>query len=106
MVSYLGNAFSLQMVTHLSGDVIITRSEISPEQVAEDATSCIGHPDTANVVSSILGRKVETARISVSLNPGDILYVAQYIGPRLPEGCTELPEGAEMKFYKITVSVS
>ena len=104
MAKYLGNAFSLQMITALPGDVTITRSEITPEEVAEDATSCIGHPDTANVVASILGRKVETARISVSLNPEDILYVAQYIGPRLPEGCTKLPEGAEMKFYKITIS--
>ena len=104
MASYLGNAFSLQMLTHLSGDVKISRSEIRPEEVAEDAKSCIGHPDTANIVSSILGRKVETARVSVALNPGDILYVAQYIGPRLPEGCTKLPEGAEMKFYKITIS--
>lgn len=106
MAKYLSNAFSLQMVTHLSGDVTIVRSEIAPEEVAEDTTSCIGHPDTANVVSDILGRKVETARVSVALNPEDILYVTQYTGPRLPEGCTKLPEGAEMRFYKITVSVS
>jgi hypothetical protein len=42
---------------------------------------------------------ISTNRISVTLNPRDSAIVAQYIGPRLPEGATQLPSGATIKFY-------
>ena len=97
---YLGNAFSLQMV---ADNAIICKVEVSPEQVPVNAESIIGHKDTAAVVSTILGREVPCNRASVMLTDNDVLYVAQVVGGRLPEGATTIPSGMEIKFYRITV---
>ncbi len=97
---YLGNAFSLQMV---ADNAIICKVEVSPEQVPVNAESIIGHKDTAAVVSTILGREVSCNRESVMLTDNDVLYVAQVVGGRLPEGATTIPDGMEIKFYRITV---
>ena len=97
---YLGNAFSLQMV---ADNAIICKVEVSPEQVPVNAESIIGHKDTAAVVSTILGRDVPCNRASVMLSDEDVLYVAQVVGGRLPEGATTIPDGMELKFYRITV---
>lgn len=42
-------------------------------------------------------------RVNLKLKPGDVLYVAQLVGGRLPEGTTTLPEGYSFKFLKVTV---
>ena len=97
---YLGNAFSLQMV---ADNAIICKVEVSPEQVPVNAESIIGHKDTAAVVSTIFGREVPCNRESVMLTDNDVLYVAQVVGGRLPEGATTIPSGMEIKFYRITV---
>lgn len=97
---YLGNAFSLQMV---ADNAIICKVEVSPEQVPVNAESIIGHKDTAAVVSTILGREVPCNRESVMLTDNDVLYVAQVVGGRLPEGATTIPSGMKIKFYRITV---
>ena len=98
---YLGNAFSLQMLTELPANVSVV--EVAPAEVPADAVSVIGHPDTAAVVSSILGKDVPANRVSIALEAGDILYVAQLMGGRLPEGTTTLPEGFILKFLKVEV---
>lgn len=95
--SYLGNAFSLQMIP-----MDLWREGYSPlvSLVTEmpdlhSLISCVGHPDTA----SVLG--VECNRVSISLKPGDVLYVAQLQGGRLPEGSTTLPEGYSFEFFRV-----
>ena len=97
---YLGNAFSLQMV---ADNAIICKVEVAPEEIPAEAESIIGHADTATVVSSILGRDIPCNRASVMLSDEDELYVAQIVGGRLPEGATTIPDGMEIKFYRITV---
>lgn len=97
---YMSNAFSLQMVN--AGDVIKT-SPAFPEEIPENVVSCIGHSDTAVVLSSILGREVKVNRVSIHLEEGDVLYVAQLQGGRLPEGATTLPEGFAFTFIKVEV---
>jgi len=101
MAKYLGNAFSLQMLKAFPTQVSV--EEIEPTEVPADAESVIGHTDTAAVVSSILGREIPANRVSISLDAGDELYVAQLTGGRLPEGSTTLPEGFSLKFLKVTV---
>lgn len=96
MTKYIGNAFSLQMITDFPCNVKIEETS-KDEALSQDNVSVVGHPDTA----AVLG--VQFNRVSVSLNKGDILYVAQVIGGRLPEGCTTLPEGFKMKFLKVTI---
>jgi len=39
------------------------------------------------------------SRPTVKLTAGDKAVVAQYIGPRLPEGATSLPEGSKVEFF-------
>lgn len=60
-------------------------------------TSVIGHEDIARVLG------VPFNRISVKLKDGDILYVAQLQGGRLPEGAKTLPEGFQFRFIKVTL---
>ena len=98
--AFLGNAFSLQMV---APSAVIVIEECLPGDIPEEAVSCIGHPDTAAVVSDILGREVPCNRTSISLSDGDVLYVAQLTGGRLPEGATTLPEGFSLSFRRVTV---
>jgi len=60
----------------------------------------VGHDQTAKLANKQLGQNVvEYSRVSVQLEPGDDLVLCQYIGPRLPEGTTELPSGAEIRWY-------
>lgn len=99
-MTYISNAFSLQMLKNLNSR--IETSEVPTSEVAEaDFISAIGHTDTAAVVSSILGKEVPCQRISITLDEGDVLYVAQLIGGRLPEGATTLPKNFTIKFVKI-----
>ena len=93
---FLLNAFSLQM---LEGDATVKFSEVSRDEVfSVDLVSAIGHEDTARVLN------VECNRINITLKKGDVAYVAQLQGGRLPEGCTTLPEGFSFKFFKVEVS--
>ena len=89
---FLLNAFSLQMI-----DVPASVKFEEVESLPEGLTSAIGHADTA----AVLG--VPMSRIDVKLNSGDVAFVAQLVGGRLPEGSTSLPEGFKFKFIKVTV---
>ena len=98
----LGNAFSLQMLDLTQGQQIQI-TPVQPQDIPTNATSVIGHQDMAVLVGKMLGRETPYNRVSSRLKKGDILYVAQYVGGRLPEGVTELPEGAEIKFLKVSI---
>lgn len=97
----LVNAFSLGMLP-LEAMNIIRVKRINSNEVPTDIESAIGHVDTAKVVSNILGFEVKPNRVSIKLSESDVLYVAQYTGPRLPEGATTLPEGASLEFFEVT----
>lgn len=99
---YLSNSFSLNMI-QTDGMVNISVQPIEKNQIQlENIESAIGHPDTARVVSNELGVEIKSNRVTLKLDEGDVLYVAQYIGQRLPEGATKLPEGAKIKYLKVT----
>ena len=90
--TFLLNAFSLQMV-----DIPSTVEFTDVDRLPEGLTSAIGHADTARVLG------VEQNRINVHLDKGDVAFVAQLTGGRLPEGATTLPEGFSFKFIKVEV---
>lgn len=101
---YLGNAFSLQMLDTTS-IAHLTVTPVAASEVAESGfTSVVGHPDTANVLSSMLGTLVPFNRVNMHLQKGDVLYVGQVTGGRLPEGATTLPEGFAITFLKVEVA--
>lgn len=105
MAKYLVNAFSVNMIP-AGGSISFTlvSKEEAKSIIAEgDFVSAIGHVDTMAVVNSELGTSFEANRVSVVLNSGDSCLLAQYIGPRLPEGTTELPEGAEIRYFTVDV---
>ena len=91
---YLLNAFSLQMV-----DVPCSVHFEEVDELPDGLTSAIGHQDTANVLG------VPMNRVNVHLSEGDVAYVAQLQGGRLPEGSTTLPDGFSFKFIKVSVGM-
>lgn len=114
---YVGNAFSLQMMQN--GTVHI--SDVHANDVKGDITKnitgcrfCIGHADTARMAAKSLNLAIckndwiefteeqVFQRVNVNLQKGDVLYVMQVIGGRLPEGVTELPEGIQLRWKKVT----
>ena len=103
---YISNAFSLQMVPE---DCSLDVSGVELHDlkcIVKDnpyVHSIIGHADTANVVSKMLGAKLPANRESIMLMPDDILFVAQVVGGRLPEGATTLPEGVKIVFRRVLV---
>lgn len=103
MTSYLGNAFSLNMLQVGADGLTAKIFPVVPSEIPADAVSIIGHADMAAVVCSMLGREVAVNRESVTLQAGDILYVAQYRGPRLPPGATALPPNATLEFFRVTI---
>lgn len=113
MATYLTNALSLNQCNSVIATgqrFLLNVDPISPEMAAEFLTthipkfvSAIGHTETAEIVSSLLGIEVPANRIKIDLQPQDTMIVAQYLGPRLPEGCTKLPEGATMMFLHVSI---
>lgn len=99
-MNYLANAFSINMIP-VDNFTILQVKRVESKDVPSDVVSAIGHPDTARVVEGILGYKVPCNRMNLKLEEGDTLYVAQYTGPRLPEGATQLPEGANLEFFRV-----
>jgi hypothetical protein len=127
MKVYFSNAFSLQMVepncrlaiTNIPLNDIGALLETFHKN--GEIIPAIGHADTAELVAGLLRDKCEAEvvaiatkvnRVSIKLTPGclvaedvwevgDLLIVAQYIGPRLPEGCKVLLEGARVEFRMV-----
>lgn len=105
-MNYLTNSFSINMLN--DNGALVQFSKVDASFVANylsmwEYTSAIGHEDTARLVGNILGFEVKPNRITVKLNDCDMVFVAQYSGPRLPEGATELPEGAKIEFWLVDV---
>lgn len=90
---FLLNAFSIQMLTAFPSNVKFEEVDNLPDGLV----SAIGHQDTANVLG------VEMNRVNVTLSKGDVAYIAQLQGGRLPEGSTTLPEGFTFKYIKVTI---
>jgi hypothetical protein len=113
MAYYLSNAFSVSMLADVSQfwTIKVEFVEFSPENAYNWARSSrpesfVGHQDTANLLTRMLngsGYTVKCNRGSLALKEGDELLVAQYIGARLSEGATELPEGAQIKWVMVSV---
>lgn len=107
MTTYITNAFSFNMLKDKTG--LINHLELSLEDATKwvqsnSPISVVGHEDTASVFSSVLKQKIEFNRKTLQLVKLDSLLIGQYIGPRMEEGCKELPSGAEIKWLIITIN--
>lgn len=101
-MNYLSNAFSLQMLD-AEHERKITVRPCNSKDIPNDVYSVVGHVDTAKVLSNLLGFEVPVNRISLKLTRYDVLYVAQVVGGRLPEGSTTLPDNYQIKFMEVTI---
>lgn len=97
----IANAISINMLPDMCvGDEVTLKIKKIKEPSDSDKanmTSVIGHPSTAAVVG------VPANRANYKFADGDTLIVAQYIGPRLEEGTTKLPDGAEIQYFEINL---
>lgn len=106
----VANAFSFNMLETGSGATDLQVCRVPPEYIRgeiEEAgcyASIVGHADTAAVFSSQLGLDIPCNRATFQLEEDHILFVGQYKGPRLPEGATELPEGARVEWVMVTIA--
>lgn len=87
------------MINEFPATVVVEPAILS--DIPVDVKSAIGHPDTAAVLSDLLGRKIDPNRVNVSLTKADTLFVFQLMGGRLPEGATKLPENFTFKLLKV-----
>ena len=102
----LVNAFSLNMLpADFAGSIQVRPAGLDEARaiVAAGAASAVGHADTAAILSGLLGTVVPAVRSTVTLVQGDEILVAQYTGPRLPEGATTLPAGANITFRVVSI---
>lgn len=102
----LANAFSLNMLPltqPLSARMTpLTLEEARAIFAAECLESAVGHATTAAILSQLLDREVPVARQTITFpDHGGALVVAQYTGPRLPEGATTLPDGAQITWVLV-----
>lgn len=105
MSTILSNAFSLNMLAAFPVNVQATEITVQTAKdilAANPFISIIGHADTASQLTGLVGMPIAFNRTTVKLSPGDNLVVAQYNGPRLPEGTTSLPTGATFRFFLLT----
>jgi hypothetical protein len=66
-----------------------------------ELVSAVGHETTAHLFETELKVPIPYNRATVKLAPGDLALIGQYIGPRLEEGATELPEGSRIEWWVI-----
>lgn len=103
----LFNAFSLQMIKGLNGcdhRIIVEPTDVYnvvDKLQKEGCDSYIGHPDTARILTSILGMEIPCRRVFGTIEPDETVLVARVVGGRLPEGCTKLPNGMRIEFYMV-----
>jgi hypothetical protein len=109
---YVSNSFSLSMLgmDENHAGMSISALPIDANQakfLLKDSSyiSTIGHVSTASIVENQLGLPMGVNRISFVLTVDDTLIVAQYMGHRLPEGATSLPEGATILYIMVQCMV-
>ncbi len=99
------NAFSFNMIQGFPVTIVAEEVDVDAARaLAVEAKSAVGHAETAAVFGSVLGMDVPAVRATIVLNKGDVALVGQYVGPRLPEGATKLPDGATIKWLVVTIA--
>jgi hypothetical protein len=104
---YVANAFSINMLPQSPFCVVnfrkLTTQEAREILSSKPFHSYIGHPDIAHIASQLLGVQLEVNRETLTLQEDDFVLVIQYRGPRLPEGTTQLPEGAQIELWLVDI---
>lgn len=107
-MNFISNAFSLNMtrdVTCITEQVtlgeVISALRSTYIHNPDFITSAIGHADVLKLINDQLGFNLKLNRITIDLHTDDVLYVGQYVGPRLPEGCKKLPPNSRIVWFRV-----
>ncbi len=107
----LTNAFSFNMIPQMTQSMAITATPITVAQAREifeqeGLVSAVGHETTAALLSDVLGMPVPAQRTTVRFDDdcSSSLIVAQYVGLRLNEGATVLPEGPRIIWILVRIA--
>lgn len=100
---YLVNAFSINMLAREGHDLVFRpiSAQGARNLLRADFINAVGHEQLAPILTQVLRRRIDANRLTVELARNDSLLVAQYRGPRLPEGAAALPEGANLEFWQV-----
>ena len=105
----VANAFSLGMLPEGLFNFKFESIDSETARKALDGNaykSTIGHSDTAKLFSKELGIELpmnrETFVFTDEVMTSCVLLIGQYVGPRLPEGATELPSGAKIRWWFVS----
>ena len=102
---YITNSFSINMI---NCETMVSFRKLDAKGVVgclkrhstDEIISGIGHRDMAEIVSKQIGMEIPVERRTITLDVSeDMVIVAQYTGPRLPEGCCTLPDGAKINYW-------
>lgn len=96
-MNYLGNAFSLQMLQDELATISV--APVNREDIPKDVISIIGHQDLADFLG------VPMNRVNTKLSRADKLFVAQFMGGRLPEGVSMLDaeQMGMIVYFEVTI---
>jgi hypothetical protein len=99
MVTYLGTAFSLQMISPEAKETVIRVRKVTVDDVKEALSrgfiSIVGHEATAGIMERILNVKVPVNRAVVRLSKGDVLVVFQLLHGRTEQTRELTPQEVE-----------
>ena len=95
---YVSNAFRLSMSRGAVSHPIQLKLAKS-FATSDGVESAIGNEYACRLINKILKTNFKVNRKSFPLVDGDILIIAQYVGPRPPEGSQSLPKGARIQWY-------
>lgn len=102
---YLLSSFSVNLLAHFPAYVQFDPLTVEEARavLSEGFESVVGHADTAALFTTLLGVEVPVCRATVSLPPGVWAVLGQYRGPRLQEGCSRLPGGASIAWFRVSL---
>jgi hypothetical protein len=98
--------FNLNMLPSWDSMVELEINRLSIQEVIDelaetDWESCVFRDEHAAVLSKMLGMNLQRSRRAIILEPHVSLIVAQYIGPLMRFGETDLPPAGRFSFYEV-----
>ena len=102
-MAYLAPTFSIAMLANPTVENSVLIEPITVNDLPDNLESAIAKPNLAAVISQAIGREIVARRQPIRLAPGDVLFVAQYTGPRLGDDERTMPHGGVVRLFRVTV---
>ena len=113
MTIYVSSSFAMKMLTATDigcATYITSKTLEEVEDLVEAAVergetviSAVRNQDIAAVLSEMSRLKLTFNLQTFKLVKGDVLFYANYLGPRIPRHATQLPPGGHVEWYQISV---